>query len=111
LKTGELKAIAISSAKKSAVLPEVPTVMDSGIKGYEVYAWNGLAVPAKTPKPIIDKLNREVNAVLNQPEVKNRLLELGIDPIGGSAEDLKSLLNDEIDKWNHLVSSLKIERQ
>lgn len=111
IKNGEIKAIAVSSAKKNLLLPNVPTVMESGFKDYEVYAWNGLAVPSKTPKFIIERLNKEINAILSQSDVKTRLLELGIDPIGGTPEDLKNLLNGEIDKWNHLINTLKIERQ
>ena len=88
----------------------MPTINESGVKGYDVMAWNGIAAPAKTPKAIIERLNREVNLILNSPEVKQKFLDVGIDSRGGSPEDLRDLLSNEIDKWNNLVNTLKMER-
>jgi len=111
LRGGEIRALAASSAKRFRDLPDVPTMAEAGVIGYDVTAWNGVAAPAKTPQPIIDRLNREINAVLALPEVRAKFSEVGIDARGGSPEDLKNILASEIDKWNKLVDQMKIERQ
>jgi tripartite-type tricarboxylate transporter receptor subunit TctC len=111
LRSGEIRALAVSSTNRFKGLPDVPTMAEAGVKGYDVTAWNGMAAPAKTPRPIIDRLNKEINAVLALPEVRNKFSEFGIDSRGGSPEDLKNILASEVDKWNKLVDSMKIERQ
>ena len=111
IRGGELRAIAVSSAKRFAGLPDVPTMMESGVKDFDVNAWNGLAAPAKTPKAIIDRLNKEVNAVLALPDVQKRFQDLGIDPRGGTPAELRNKLFSEVDKWTSLVSSMNMERQ
>ena len=111
IRGGELRAIAVSSAKRFAGLPDVPTMMESGVKDFDVNAWNGLAAPAKTPKVIIDRLNKEVNAVLALPDVQKRFQDLGIDPRGGTPAELRNKLFSEVDKWTSLVSSMNMERQ
>ncbi len=111
IRGGELRAIAVSSGKRFAGLPDVPTMMESGVKDFDVNAWNGLAAPAKTPKAIIDRLNKEVNAVLALPDVQKRFQDLGIDPRGGTPAELRNKLFSEVDKWTSLVSSMNMERQ
>jgi tripartite-type tricarboxylate transporter receptor subunit TctC len=111
IRGGELRAIAVSSAKRFAGLPDVPTMMESGVKDFDVNAWNGLAAPAKTPKAIIDRLNKEVNAVLALPDVQKRFQDLGIDPRGGTPAELRNKLYSEVDKWTSLVSTMNMERQ
>jgi tripartite-type tricarboxylate transporter receptor subunit TctC len=110
IKSGEIRALAVSSGHRFKGLPDVPTVSEAGVKGYDVIAWNGLAAPAKTPKAIIERLNKEVNLILASPEVKQKFLEVGIDSRGGTPEELGALLSNEIDKWNNLVNSQHIER-
>jgi len=111
IRGGELRAIAVSSGKRFAGLPDVPTMMESGVKDFDVNAWNGLAAPAKTPKAIIDRLNKEVNAVLALPDVQKRFQDLGIDPRGGTPAELRNKLFSEVDKWTSLVSTMNMERQ
>jgi len=111
IRGGELRAIAVSSGKRFAGLPDVPTMMESGVKDFDVNAWNGLAAPAKTPKAIIDRLNKEVNAVLALPDVQKRFQDLGIDPRGGTPGELRNKLFSEVDKWTSLVSTMNMERQ
>lgn len=111
LRSGELRALAVSSGNRFRGLPDVPTIEEAGVKGYNVTAWNGVAAPAKTPQAIIDRLNKEINAVLAMPDVRAKFAEVGIDARGGSAEDLRNTLSSEIDKWNKLVDEMKIERQ
>jgi tripartite-type tricarboxylate transporter receptor subunit TctC len=111
IKSGEIKAIAVSSGTRFKGLPDVPTIGESGVKGYNVTAWNGVAAPAKTPRPIIERLNKEINAALALPDVRAKFQEVGIDPRGGTPEELRDILSTEIDKWNNLVSTMKLERQ
>jgi tripartite-type tricarboxylate transporter receptor subunit TctC len=111
VKSGDLKAVAISSPKRFASLPEVPTMIESGVPGYQVTAWNGIAAPAKTPRAIIERINREVNAALAQPDIRQRFQEFGIDARGGSPEELRDLLAGEIVKWKDLVEATKMEKQ
>ncbi len=108
---GSLKAIAVSSIKRIGLYPNVPTLNESGVKGYDVVAWNGIAAPAKTPKPIIEKLNKAINAALTNPEVRNKFKEQGIEPTTGSPEDLKNILSNEVVKWNKLVTDLRMEKK
>ena len=111
LKSGALRALAVTSARRFAGLPDIPTVAEAGLPGFEVSAWNGTAVPAGTPRRVIDRLNREVGAALAIPEVKARLQELGIEARPSTPEGLRDLLAAEIAKWNGVVEKAKIERQ
>jgi tripartite-type tricarboxylate transporter receptor subunit TctC len=111
IRSGEIKAMAVSSGIRFKGLPEVPTLSESGVKGYNVTAWNGVAAPAKTPRPIIDRLSKEINAALALPDVRSKFQELGIDARGGTPEELREILSSEIDKWNNLVTTMKLERQ
>jgi tripartite-type tricarboxylate transporter receptor subunit TctC len=111
LKSGALRALAVTSARRFAGLPDVPTVAEAGLPGFDVSAWNGMAVPAGTPRRVIDRLNKEVNAALAIPEVKMRLQELGIEARPGTPEGLRDLLAAEIAKWNGVVDKAKIQRQ
>lgn len=110
IKSGDLRALAVSSSRRSDSLPNVPTLSESGVKGYDVVAWNGMAVPAKTPRAIVDRLNKEINLALKDPEVKAKFQSVGIDPKGGTSEEFKSLLANEIAKWKKLVSQLNMEK-
>jgi len=111
LRSGEIRALAVSSTNRFRGLPDVPTMAEAGVKGYDVTAWNGIAAPAKTPRAIIERLNKEINAVLALPEVRNKFSEFGIESRGGSPDDLKNTLAVEVDKWNKLIDTMKIERQ
>ena len=110
VKAGEVRVLAVSGSSRFKGLPDVPTMTESGVKGYDVKAWNGVAAPAKTPQAIIERLNKEINAILAMPEVKQRFLDVGIDSRGGTPEELKELMSTEVDKWNNLVNTMKIER-
>jgi tripartite-type tricarboxylate transporter receptor subunit TctC len=111
IKSGALKALAVTSERRFAGLPNVPTVMEGGIPGYSVSSWNGIAAPAGTPRAIIDRLNGEIGAVVAMPDVKQKLLELGVEARAGSADALKQLLASEIEKWKAVVERAKIEKQ
>ncbi len=102
IKAGTLRALAVTTSDRSAELPDVPTVGDT-VKGYEASAWFGIGAPAKTPKPLIDRLNKEVNAILAEPDIKKRLAELGGVPLTGSPEDFGKIIVSETDKWEKVV--------
>jgi len=89
----------------------VPTVAESGVRGYEATSWNGVAAPARTPKALIGRLNREVNAATGSPEVRKRLQDLGVEARGGTPEALRDLLVSEIAKWKAVIERAKIEKQ
>ena len=111
IKAGSITAIGVSSSKRNVNLPSVPTLSESGVKGYEVVAWNGIAAPAKTPKVIIERLNKAVNLALSKPDIKSKFQELGIEAKGGSPEEFRSILLNEINKWNKLVATMQLEKQ
>ena len=111
IKSGALKALAVTSERRFAGLPNVPTVMESGFPSYSVSSWNGIAAPAGTPRAIIERLNSEINAVVAMPDVKQKLLELGVEARAGSPDALKQLLASEIEKWKAVVERAKIEKQ
>ena len=102
IKAGTLRALAVTTSERSVELPDVPTVGDT-VKGYEASAWFGMGAPAKTPKPVIDKLNKEINAILAEPEIKKRLAELGGVPLTGAPEDFGKIIVSETDKWEKVV--------
>jgi tripartite-type tricarboxylate transporter receptor subunit TctC len=111
LKSGALRALGVTSARRFAGLPDIPTVAEAGLPGFDVSAWNGTAVPAGTPRRVIDRLNKEINAALAIPEVRMRLEELGIEARPSTPEGLRDLLAAEIAKWNGVVDKAKIQRQ
>jgi tripartite-type tricarboxylate transporter receptor subunit TctC len=111
IKSGNLRALAVTFDRRFAGLPDIPTLAESGVPGYEASAWNGVAAPLKTPKAIVDRLNREINAAVAAPEVKQRLQELGVDARGSTPEALHALLVSETAKWKKVVEAAKIPRQ
>ena len=110
IKAGGLRAIAVTSKARFALLPDVPTLAESGVPGYEVASWNGIAVAAKTPKAIVDRLNREVLAAVNSPQIKQRFGELGVEQNTSTPDGMRKFLIDEIAKWNTLIDKAKIQR-
>lgn len=111
IKGGTLNALAVTSEKRIAALPQVPTLAESGLPGYRASSWNGLAAPAKTPRDIITRLNREVAKALASPDTKKRLQDIGIEAKGSTPEAFKTLLESEIVKWRGVVERAKIEKQ
>jgi tripartite-type tricarboxylate transporter receptor subunit TctC len=111
IETGGLRPLAVSSDHRFQRLPAVPTVQESGLPGYQVSSWNSLAAPAKTPPEIVAQLNREIAAVLQMPDVRQSLLDLGIEPKSSTPEALGKLLADEIDKWRAVIERAGIEPQ
>ena len=102
IRAGKLRALAVTTATRSEVLPDLPTVADF-VPGYEASAWYGVGVPKGTPDDIIDKLNKEINAILAEPKAKARLADLGASLLAGSPADFRKLVADETEKWGKVV--------
>jgi tripartite-type tricarboxylate transporter receptor subunit TctC len=111
IKSGALKPLAVSGSRRFGGLADVPTVAESGVAGYEASAWNGIAAPAKTPRAIVDRLNKEVNAALAAPEVRQRLNAVGVEPRGSTPEEFRAFLVAEIAKWKAVIERANIPRQ
>ena len=111
INANEVRALAVFGDKRSTVLKDVPTAAQSGLAGFNASSWNALAAPAKTPKDIVARLNREVKAALDAPDVKKRLLELNIDPTYSTPEQLATLLAAEIRRWSEVIAKAKIPTQ
>jgi len=110
-KSGKLRALAVTDLKRSPLLPELPTLDEAGLKGYQIVGWNGLFVPAGTPQPIVNRLNAEVVKALALPDVKDRLATLGADAVGDTPQHFAVFIKAEIPKWAKVVkdAGLKIE--
>jgi tripartite-type tricarboxylate transporter receptor subunit TctC len=103
VKTGKLRALAVTAAKRSPATPDLPTIAESGVPGFEATSWFGLLAPAGTPKEIVTKLNKEVVRILKTPDVKERLLAQGAEPVGNSPEQFAGHIKAEIVKWRKVV--------
>jgi tripartite-type tricarboxylate transporter receptor subunit TctC len=111
VKAGRLRALAVTGAKRSPLVPELPTLDEAGLKGFEIVGWNGLFVPAGTPHAIVAKLHAETSAVLALPEVKERLATLGADGVGSSPDEFAAFVRAELRKWAKVVreAGIKVE--
>jgi len=103
IQAGKLRAIAVTTAKRFALLPDLPTIAEAGYPGFEALAWNGILVAAGTPRPIIGRLNTEINAILRDPAVKTALNAQGFELVGGTPEDFGNLIRSESDKWAPII--------
>ncbi len=103
IKQGKLRALAITSAKRSDDLPDVPTINESGYKGFDAVSWFGLLAPAGTPKDVVARLNAEFNKALQSPELRKKLGDEGADVAGGTPEQFAALIKDEIPRWGKVV--------
>lgn len=103
IKQGKIKPIAVTTAKRAAAAPNVPTVAEGGIPGYEATAWQGLVVPAGVPREIVGRLNKEINAIIQLPDVRERIEADGAEPMGGSPEAFGEHIRREYAKWSKVV--------
>jgi tripartite-type tricarboxylate transporter receptor subunit TctC len=111
IKSGKLRALAVTSAKRSGLLAEVPTVAESGLTGYEAAGWFGVLAPAGTPKPVVAKLNAEINRILELPEVKASLASDGAEPAGGTPEQMAESARLASAKWSKLIRELNVRAE
>jgi len=111
IQAGKLRAIATTGPQRWAGLPNVPTVVEQGVTGYDVRSWAGLLAPAGTPRPIVDRLNAEVLRALQAPAVRQRLEDMGGEARGSTPEEMKVMVSHEIEKWQQVVADAKIPKQ
>jgi tripartite-type tricarboxylate transporter receptor subunit TctC len=111
IKKGSMRPIAVTSAKRTPLLPDVPTVIESGVPGFEVLGWFGVFAPAGTPPDVVKRLNAEINKIIAKPSVVQRFAELGAEPLGGTPEQLAAWLKSEQDKWGRLIRETGIKLQ
>jgi tripartite-type tricarboxylate transporter receptor subunit TctC len=111
VKSGRLKAIGVSSAKRAAALPDVPTFIEGGQAGFVVDSWVGVLAPAKTPRPIVDRLHKEIAAVLADPDVRARYEVLGIEPVGNAPDAFAAQIKADLARWEQVVkqAGIKVE--
>ena len=105
IKSGKINALAVTTEKRSKLVPELPTVAEAGVKGFEANNWYGVVVPAKTPRPIIDRLNREFVAVLNMPEIREVLFKQGLDAHPSTPEAFGAYIKSETAKWAKVIKA------
>jgi tripartite-type tricarboxylate transporter receptor subunit TctC len=106
---GQLRGIAVTDKKRSPTLPNVPTSAESGLPGFEVVQYYGLAAPAGTPRFIVERLNKELQAILKSDDVKKRMLDLGSEPAPGTPEDYAANIRTEEGKWAALIKKLGLK--
>jgi tripartite-type tricarboxylate transporter receptor subunit TctC len=111
MNAGKLKAIAVSSRERAKALPNLPTIAEAGVPGYEAMGWNGVFAPAGTPRPIVDKLNRDIVAVLNMPDVRERLESMSSNPVGGTPEQFGAYVRQEIDRWGKVIRATGVRNE
>ena len=102
-KAGKLRALAVTTSKRSSIAPEIPTLSESGLAGYEVGSWQGVFAPAGTPPAIVSRLNREIVKIINMPDVKEKLTALGAEPVGNTPEEFGAIVRTEVAKWGEVV--------
>ncbi|HLQ24734.1 MAG TPA: tripartite tricarboxylate transporter substrate binding protein [Acidiferrobacterales bacterium] len=105
VKAGRLRALAVTSAKRSPAMPDLPTIAEAGVAGYEAESWFGVLAPAGTPSAIVTKLNGEIVRILGLPEIKERLLSQGAEPVGNSPEQFAAHITAEMAKWGNVVKA------
>ncbi len=109
--SGKLRALAVSTAKRSAAAPDIPTIAESGLPGYQMNTWNSLVVPRGTPMTIVQRLNTEIVGVLNEPEVKERLKQQGIDPDPGTPAQLAAFIKSEVARFDSLIKAIGLKTE
>ena len=103
-----MRALAVTTAKRSKLYPELPTVAEAGVPGFEASTWHGVLVPAGTPPAIVERLNSEMNKALQMPDVRERLASLGAEIVGGSSKEFAEHIRREIPKWAKVVKSIDV---
>ena len=108
IKSGKLRALGVTTAKRAAAAPDVPTIAESGVKGFEVTNWQGIVAPRKTPRAIVEKMNRDLLATLALPGMTDALAKQGLEPAGGTPAEFDKLIKAEIDKYTRVVKAANI---
>jgi tripartite-type tricarboxylate transporter receptor subunit TctC len=103
LQAGRLRGLAVTTAKRSPVMPELPTIAEQGFPGFEAVSWYALMVPAETPQDVIAKLHAETSRILKLPEVRDKLAALGAEPVGNSPQELAATIRGESARWSEVI--------
>ena len=111
LKAGRLRALAVTTKKRSPAAPDLPTMQEAGVAGYEVAGWYGVLAPARTPRPVIDKLNVEIVRILHSPDIQNRLAADGSEAVGNTPEQFGAHIKAEVMKWNKVIKDAGIRAE
>ena len=111
IRSGRLRALGIGTRARSRLFPEVPTIAESGVPGYEANNWNGIVAPARTPKAVIDRLHREIVAVLHESTIAERMAKSALEPIGDTPDEFARYLKEEAEKWGRLIKTAGIRAQ
>jgi tripartite-type tricarboxylate transporter receptor subunit TctC len=111
VRDGKLRALGVTSLKRAAAAPEIPTIAEQGLPGFDAVSWFALFSAPNTPKPIVDKIQAEVTRILKSPDVAKRLSDLGLEPVGSTSDELATYQRAEIQKWSKVVkdSGAKVE--
>jgi tripartite-type tricarboxylate transporter receptor subunit TctC len=109
VKSGKLKALAVATARRAAAMPEVPTMSEAGVPGYDANSWHGVLAPARTPRPVVDQLNGVIVKVLHQPEVAAVLLQQGAEPVGSTPDEFGAYIMSEVVKWARVIKAANIK--
>ncbi|OGA48815.1 MAG: hypothetical protein A3F74_21200 [Betaproteobacteria bacterium RIFCSPLOWO2_12_FULL_62_58] len=109
IKAGKIRALAVTTAKRSSLVPELPTIAEAGLPGFEANNWNGVLVPANTPRPIINRLNKEFAAALNLPDIKEFLFKQGLEAAAGTPEEFAAYMKSEMAKWAKVIKAAGIK--
>ena len=109
VKAGKLRALAVASSKRAESLPDTPTAAEAGVPGFEVSSWQAVFAPAGTPKEIVRRLNAEIARIMQTPDIRARMAELGFEPAGGPPEELAELQRTDITKWAKVVKEAGIK--
>ena len=105
VRAGKLRALAVTGSERTPALPDLPTIAEAGVPGYEASTWYAMFVPAGTPQPVVERLNREVSAIVKSPEIRKQLSAVGIDPVGGTPDALAKYLRSELVKWGKVAKT------
>ena len=111
IQAGKLRALAVTSSKRATSLPDVPTMAEAGLKGYEIVSWQAIFAPAGTPAPIVQRLATDIAKIIQQPDMKSRLLGQGVEPSGAGPAELGAFQKAEVQKWALLIKSAHIETE
>jgi tripartite-type tricarboxylate transporter receptor subunit TctC len=111
IRAGKVRALAVTGAKRSGAIPEMPTMMEAGVKGYESSTWYGVVAPAGTPPAVVNKINAEIVAILKQPEINERLSREGAEPVGDTPQEFAAFNKAEVEKWGKVIraAGLRVE--
>jgi len=108
IQSGKFRALATTGAKRAGELPDVPTMDEAGLKGYEIVSWQAIFAPAGTPKPVVDKLSTEIGKIIRQPDVRAKLASMGVEPSGAGPTELGNFQKSEVAKWANLIKVANI---